>query len=113
MANTANTPIMQGIKNNWSLMAFARAHGNMKIGTFTNKQPDSPNYGQQFKACVFVDPENASNVTFVAFSSKLGELTPQQIVAQKNELQVVELESGHYSLCKQGANAWDDVNLGL
>lgn len=109
----ANTPIMQGIKNNWSLMAFARAHGNMKIGTFTNKQADSPDYGKQFKACVFVDPADNTNTTFVAFSSKLGELTPAQIVAQKNELQVVELESGSHILCKQGSNAWDDVNLGL
>lgn len=109
----ANAPIMQGIKNNWSLLSFARAHGNMKVGTFTNKQPGSPDYGKQFKACVFVDPADNTNITFVAFSSKLGELTPAQIVAQKNELQVVELESGHYSLCKQGANAWDDVNLSL
>lgn len=104
---------MQGIKNNWSLMAFARAHGNMKIGTFTNKQADSSDYGKQFKACVFVDPADNTNTTFVAFSSKLGELTPAQIVAQKNELQVVELESGSHILCKQGSNAWDDVNLGL
>lgn len=109
----ANTPIMQGIKNSWPLKEFAKIHGKMKIGTFTNKKPDSPNYGKQFKSCVFVDPANSSNVTFMAFSSKLGELTPQEIVAQKDELQVVELESGNYSLCHRGDAAWTDVDLGL
>jgi hypothetical protein len=31
----------------------------------------------------------------------------------KDELQVVQLESGNFSLCKQGQNAWEDVDLGL
>ena len=34
-----------------------------------------------------------------------------EIVAKKAELQVVELESGHYSLCRQGENTWEDINL--
>ncbi len=113
MANTANTTSMPGIKNNWSLMAFARSHGNMKVGTFTNKDQNSPDYGKQFRSCFFVDPEDTRNVTFVAFSRNLGELTSQQIAAQKNNLQVVELENGHFSLCRAGALAGDDVDLGL
>jgi hypothetical protein len=43
----------------------------------------------------------------------MGELTPREIMEQKDNLQVVELESGNFSLCKQGANAWEDVELGL
>lgn len=113
MANTANTTSMPGIKNNWSLMAFAKSHGNMKVGTFTNKDQNSPNYGKQFRSCFFVDPQDRRNITFVAFSRNLGELTPQQIAAQKNDLQVVEFENGHFSLCKAGALAGDDVDLGL
>lgn len=113
MANTANTTSMPGIKNNWSLMAFARSHGAMKVGTFTNKDQNSPDYGKQFRSCFFVDPQDTRNVTFVAFSRNLGELTPQQIAAQKDSLQVVELENGHFSLCKAGAIAGDDVDLGL
>ena len=112
MANTANATSMPGIKNNWSLMAFARSHGNMKVGTFTNKDANSPDYGKEFRSCFFVDPVTR-NVTFVAFSRNLGELTAQQIAAQKNDLQVVELENGHFSLCKQGSIAGDDVDLGL
>lgn len=67
--------------------------------------------GEVFKSCAFVAPGGA--VTLVGFSSNLGELTPQQIAAQKNELQVVELVSGNYKLCKSGADSWEDVDLGL
>ena len=113
MANTANATSMPGIKNNWSLMAFARSHGNMKVGTFTNKDANSPDYGKQFRSCFFVDPQDTRNITFVGFSRNLGELTREQIKVQKNDLQVVELENGHFSLCKAGALAGDDVDLGL
>lgn len=102
----ATQPTLQGIKNSWSLLAFARSHGKMQVGNFTNNET-----GDKFKSCIFTDNEGSR--CFVAFSSKLGELTPSQIAAQKDQLQVVQLESGNYSLCKQGANAWEDVNLGL
>jgi hypothetical protein len=48
----------------------------------------------------------------VNFSSNLGELTPQQIASMKDELQVVQLTSGTYKLCKTGST-WEDVDLGL
>ena len=103
MANTAQNV---GIKNSWSLLSFARAHGRMKVAPFVNKET-----GEAFKSCAFVDSEGAT--TLVAFSSNLGELTPRQIAAQKNNLQVVQLESGTFKLCKQGASSWEDVDLGL
>ena len=103
MANTAQNV---GIKNSWSLLSFARAHGRMKVAPFVNKET-----GEAFKSCAFVDSDGAT--TLVAFSSNLGELTPRQISAQKDSLQVVELESGTYKLCKQGNSSWEDVDLGL
>lgn len=103
MANTAQNV---GIKNSWSLLSFARAHGRMKVAPFVNKET-----GEAFKSCAFVDSDGAT--TLVAFSSNLGELTPRQIAAQKNSLQVVELESGTYKLCKQGNSSWEDVDLGI
>lgn len=103
MANTAQNV---GIKNYWSLLSFARAHGRMKVAPFVNKET-----GEAFKSCAFVSSEG--DTTLVAFSSKLGELTPQQIAAQKDNLQVVQLESGSYKLCKQGTSSWADVDLGL
>lgn len=104
MANTAQNV---GIKNSWSLLAFARMKGKMQVGNFVNRDT-----GEAFKSCIFTNPADNSRC-FVSFSSKMGELSPAQIAADKDSLQVVELESGNFSLCRQGANTWADVDLGL
>lgn len=102
---TQNNSNNQGIVNAWSLLAFAKVKGKMQVGEFINKET-----GESFKSCIF---SNGGERCFVAFSSNLGELTPRQIASMKDVLQVVQLESGNYSLCKQGNNAWEDVDLGL
>lgn len=100
------TATVSTIKNSWSLIAFAKEFGpKMQVGEFVNKET-----GEDFKSCIFTNGETR---TFVAFSSKMGVLSPREIAANKNGLQVVQLESGHYSLCKQGENTWKDVDLGL
>lgn len=100
------TATVSTIKNSWSLIAFAKEFGpKMQVGEFVNKET-----GEDFKSCIFTNGETR---TFVAFSSKMGPLSPKEIATKKNELQVVQLESGHYSLCKQGENTWEDVDLGL
>lgn len=100
------TATVSTIKNSWSLIAFAKEFGpKMQVGEFVNKET-----GEDFKSCIFTNGETR---TFVAFSSKMGSLSPREIAAKKNELQVVQLESGHYSLCKQGENTWEEVDLGL
>ena len=100
------TATVSTIKNSWSLIAFAKKFGpKTQVGEFVNKET-----GEDFKSCIFTNGETR---TFVAFSSKMGPLSPREIAAKKNELQVVQLESGHYSLCKQGENIWEDVDLGL
>lgn len=100
------TATVSTIKNSWSLIAFAKEFGpKMQVGEFVNKETS-----EDFKSCIFTNGETR---TFVAFSSKMGVLSPREIAANKNELQVVQLESGHYSLCKQGENTWEDVDLGL
>lgn len=93
------------IQNSWSLIAFAKAHGKMQVGEFVNQDT-----GEVFKSCIFT---NGNTRTFVSFSSKMGSLSPRQIAAQKDDLQVVQLESGNYSLCKKGENTWEDVDLGI
>ena len=103
MATTATTV---GIKNSWSLISFAKTHGRMKVAPFVNKET-----GECFKSCAFLDSDG--EITLVAFSSKLGELTPKQIAAQKDDLQVVQLESGSFKLCKASHDTWEDVDLGL
>lgn len=103
----AGTSQNAGIKNSWPLIDFAKSHGRMKVtGKMINSQT-----GETFKSCAFVSAGGA--VTLVGFSSNLGELTPAQIAAQKDSLQVVELESGNFKLCKRGTDSWDDVDLGL
>ena len=118
MANTN----MPGIKNSWSLLAFAKAHGKMQVTgerTFVNSET-----GEEFtsKSCAFVHPTEVetmpdgtqrNKVCFVAFSSNLGELSPSEIAARKDELNVVEFNNGHYSLCARGTSSWQDVDLGL
>lgn len=118
----ANQPTMNGIKNSWSLLAFAKSHGKMKVAELTNSET-----GEIYKGCVFVNPEN-NHTCFVSFSSKLGEMSPSEIAAQKDELQVCELnvdpevaarraangrQAESYCLCAVGQNAWQDVNLGI
>jgi hypothetical protein len=93
-----------GIKQGWSLLAFASGK-KMQVGNFVNSET-----GEQFKGCIFTE-QSTGNRCFVAFSSNLGELTPAQISAMKHELQVVELNSGNFSLCKQGQGGWEDVEL--
>ena len=93
-----------GIKQSWSLMAFASGK-KMQVGSFVNSET-----GEQFKSCIFTE-KSTGDRCFVAFSSNLGELTPAQISAMKHELQVVELNSGNFSLCKQGQGTWEDVEL--
>jgi len=93
----------QGITNGVSLIAFAKTHGKMQVGTFTNSET-----GDEFRSCIFTDAEG--NRCFVAFSSKMGELSAKEIAAQKDSLQVVQLASGNYKLCKNGST-WEDVDL--
>ena len=103
MSTTATTV---GIKNSWSLISFAKSHGKMKVAPFVNKET-----GEAFKSCAFLSLDG--EITLVAFSSNLGELTPKQIAAQKDDLQVVQLESGSFKLCKTGHDTWEDVDLGI
>lgn len=94
-----------GIRNSWSLREFRNLKGKMKLaGPFIN-----PENGEPFMSTAFVDPNGA--VTLVGFSSNLGELSAAQIKERVNELQVVELESGNYKLCKRGTDSWEDVDF--
>lgn len=79
------------IEKKWSLLDFAREHGKMKVAPFVNKET-----GELFKACAFVDNDNTT--TLVAFSSKLGELSPKEIANNKGRLVVLKLSTGSYKL---------------
>jgi len=93
---------MSKIVDSCSLLTFA-AGKRMQVGAFVNKES-----GDSFKSCIFTDANN--NKTFVAFSSKLGELSPREIAAMKHDLQVVTFDTGGHMLCKSGST-WEDVEL--
>lgn len=87
----------------WSLNSFVKEHGKMKVASFVNKTT-----GEPFRTCVF---SNGKTRTFVAFSSRLGELSSSEIEEMKNELAVVKSPNGKYSLTRIHGGAWEDVNI--
>lgn len=100
------TQTTSSIMNSWSLIAFAKQFGaEMRVGEFTNSQS-----GEIFRSCIFL---KEGEKTFVRFSQNLGELSPREIVNRKDDLQVVLLDTGKYSLCSKGENQWELVDLGL
>lgn len=105
MANANNNQNNVGIRNSYSLLAFAKSHGKMQVGKFVNKET-----GEEFSSCIFTNPEDQSRC-FVSFSQNLGELSAREIADRKDSLQVVELETGNFKLCNVGANNWQDVDL--
>lgn len=102
----AGQSVLKGIKDSWSFMDFARKMGQPKRALLANKDT-----GEEFAALMFPTKQGDRDFTMVAFSSNLGELSVQEIVAKKDELQVVLLESGNYYLCSRGNGAWEDINL--
>ena len=99
-----NGPTRPGIKDSWSLIAFKKAHGQMRVGKAVNKET-----GDVFDSTVFVDEEGAK--TYVSFSSNLGTLNAKQIAERAKELQVVLLNTGTYKLCKQGEDPTEDWDV--
>ena len=101
------------ITNRASLIMFAKTYGSLSMGTCTNRTT-----GEVFKKLCFTHPTDKDEegnplCTYVGFSSKLGELTGAEIVAQKDNLQVVTLASGSHILCKAGEGAWETIDLGI
>ena len=112
---------MNGIKNSWSLISFAKSHGKLKIADLKNAETN-----EEYTGLAFVSEGNAP--CFVNFSTNLGVLSPSEIVARQHELQVVELnvapevaarraakgrQAESYCLCAMGNQAWQDVDLDI
>lgn len=94
---------MSNIISSASLLEF-KGTRRMQVGAFVNNKTN-----ESFKSCIFTDAEG--NRCFVAFSSKLGELSPVEIASMKDKLQVVTMDSGSHILCKVGESSWEDVDI--
>ena len=107
------------IINSYSLVAFAQKFGSdLSVGTCTSSG------GEKFQVCAFND---GNRRTFVDFGKSLeGGLTPEEIKAQINDLQVVQLnvepdvlerrtaakkQLETYKLCRKGESNWSSINL--
>ena len=87
----------------WSLVEFAKEHGKMQVGDFTNRIT-----GEKSKSCIFTDKNG--NTVNVSFDSKLGTLTPLQIKEKRDSLKVCLLKTNKYMLFKELVG-WNEVNL--
>lgn len=78
----------------WSLLSFARIHGRMQVGFFVDKKT-----GNLSRKCLFINKEGIQ--TYVSFGLYLENITVDEIVASKNNLFVVQMESDRYLLHKK------------
>ena len=91
----------------WTLLNFARECGpKMQVREYTNNLT-----GESFKLCVFID--NYGKETTIRFLSQLGELTPSEISARKNDLKVGRMSNGKYYLYDKNPSEWETIDLGL
>lgn len=105
-----STIMEKGIVNSWSFVAFVRNNGGKAfVAPFVNKET-----GETFSSVV-VKHSNSRDEQgiLVNFSSKMGELSTQEIARDKDNLQVVQLESGSYKLCRVGESSWNEIDLGI
>ena len=98
------------IVNSWSFVAFVRNNGPKAfVAPFVNQET-----GEQFSSLVIKKTDSRDEKGIIVnFSSKMGEMSPSQIAREKDSLQVVQLESGSYKLCKQGESSWQEIDLGI
>lgn len=72
----------------WSLLDFAKEYGpKVHIANCSNNKT-----GDKFKCAVFGEEDNR---TFVAFSSKLGELTAKEMIERKHQLKIKKWSKGN------------------
>lgn len=90
------------IEKSWSLVAFAKEFGKPKIAKCVNHES-----GECFKTLVFDDGEN---LTWCHFGYSTQEMTPQEIIRERESLKVGRTTNNKYTLYKQGENAWEELN---
>lgn len=82
------------VTKGWPLLSFARTHGRMQVGFFVDKKT-----GNFVRKCLFTNKDGVQ--TYVSFGLYLENITVEEIVAFKNDLFVVQMESGRYLLHKK------------
>lgn len=107
-------PITPIVVKTWSLIAFATEVGGIKYLPRTTRI--NPITGKYFEtnSCAFFHPTEKDEsgkprVIYIEFSSNLKDLTPEKIVARKNELIIVKYDTGTYELRLRQDNVETEV----
>lgn len=98
-----------GIKNSYSLLAWCKGRQAKLVPA--HKAIDAS--GKEFDApqSIALINEDGSVHAFAAFSSNLEALSAAELVAQAKNLNVVELESGTYKVCRPGEGSWQTLSF--
>lgn len=119
------TSNLSKIINRSSFRSFYKNYRPMKRAPFVKKESGEtfvklvfPDYSllkgsKEIIATSAVPKDKDSSYLMVGFSSKLGELSNAELQKQLDSLQVCQLESGSFKLCKQGQGDWETVELEL
>lgn len=94
----------QEIINSWSLTSFCHANGNPKFANLENKTS-----GQRFNALMFNGGEK-----MVTFSDKIcqrKEDTFEYVMNNIQKLNIIQLGSGSYKICKRSQASWQDMDI--
>ena len=119
------TSNLSKIINRSSFRSFYKSYRPMKRAPFVKKESGEsftklvfPDYSiikgtQEIVATSAVPKDKESSYLMVGFSSNLGELSNAELQKQLDALQVCQLESGSFKLCKAGEGQWQTVDLEL
>jgi hypothetical protein len=99
-----------GIKNSYSLLAWTRGYTVKLVPAHkavdrNGKEFDAP------QSIALINDEDGSVNAFAAFSSSLEAMSAAELVAQAKDLNVVELNSGTFKVCRPGEGSWKTLNF--
>lgn len=95
-----------GIKNSYSLLAWAEGYQVKLVPA--HKAVNAK--GEEFDApqsIALID--NGSVKAFAAFSSNLESMSAEELCSEARNLNVVELESGTFKVCRPGEGTWQTL----
>lgn len=103
---TSPTNLIGPFSRTWTLTEFSKEFGPMQ---FSDSQVNSDTK-EVFTSCRFIKNKNK---TYVNFHKSLGVLTKEEILQNRDDLQVGLNMNGKYVLFIGKAGSLDDVDLGL
>lgn len=98
-----------GIKNSMSFLAWVNGQTAKLVPAHKAVGKD----GIEFDApqSVALVDNSGDVIAFAAFSSNLEAMSAKELVAEAKNLNVVELESGTYKICRPGEGSWETLSF--